>query len=276
VRLFVKREDLNHPSISGNKWWKLKYNLLEAKRQNKTTLLTFGGAYSNHLYATAAAAKETGMKAIGIIRGEETLPLNNTLQFCKDHGMHLHYVTREQYRTKKDARFIHTLQKLFGDFYLIPEGGTNNLAIKGVEEFASNLPQQFDYYACAVGTGGTLAGIIKSIPNKEIIGISALKGEFLKDDIQKLVGDSQCTNWWINTNYHFGGYAKVTPALLSFIKEFEVNHTIPLDQVYTGKVMFGVYDLLVNDFFKKGSNILFLHIGGIQGRIQELISSYPF
>lgn len=266
VRVLIKREDLNHPYVSGNKWWKLKYNLLEAQRLGKKTLLTFGGAYSNHIYATAAAASELGFGSIGIIRGEETLPLNATLAFAKSRGMQLHYVSRETYREKQDAEFIAQLYDRFGDFYLIPEGGTNELAVKGVEEFAHRLGNDFDYLCCAVGTGGTLAGLIRGVNNqKSIFGFPVLKGaEFLTEAIRKYVG-SASVNWSLNFSYHFGGYAKANATLKQFIKKCKSENNLPLDIVYTAKLAAGVFDLARNGYFKRGSVILIVHTGGLQG-----------
>jgi 1-aminocyclopropane-1-carboxylate deaminase len=265
VRVLIKREDLNHPFISGNKWWKLKYNLEEAAMLSHKTLLTFGGAYSNHIYATAAAAHELGLKSIGIIRGEETLPLNNTLSFALNNGMKLHYVSRELYRTKAEQAFTDTLHKAFGDFYLIPEGGTNNLAVRGVTGFAKTLGNDFDYLCCAVGTGGTMAGLINGVSSeKKLIGFPVLKnGEFLKEEIENLL-PSKHNNWTLNTDYHFGGYAKSTPQLTSFIEDFKTKHQIQLDSIYTGKALFGVFDLISRNYFLTGSTILFIHTGGVR------------
>lgn len=265
VRLFIKREDLNHPRVSGNKWWKLKYNLEEAIAQGHDTLLTFGGAYSNHIYATAAAAHELGLKSIGIIRGEETLPLNTTLAFATASGMKLHYVSRESYRTKTAQTFIDNLHTQFGDFYLIPEGGTNALAVKGVTEFGQSLKNDFDYLCCAVGTGGTLAGLINGIPSaKKVLGIPVLKGGgFLKGEIEQLAGKNT-SQWTLMTDYHFGGYGKSTPALESFIHFFQEKTAIPLEFVYTGKVFFGVWELIKKGYFPKGVTVLVIHTGGIQ------------
>ena len=264
LRLFVKREDLNHPFVSGNKWWKLKNNLQEAHRQGKKVLLTFGGAFSNHLYATAAAAKELKIESIGIIRGEETSPLNATLQFVKDAGMKLHYISREAYRNKTNESFIEQLRYQFGDFYLIPEGGSNALAVTGVAEFASLLNAPFDYLCCPVGTGGTLAGLIRGMKGeKKIIGFSVLKdGEFLNDIVKEM--GCEHSNWEINTKYHFGGYAKSTPALIQFIHDFKNQHNIPLEFVYTGKMFSGIIDLAQKGFFEKGSTLLAIHTGGIR------------
>jgi 1-aminocyclopropane-1-carboxylate deaminase len=271
LRVFIKREDLNHPYVTGNKWWKLKYNLAEAIKQKKDTLLTFGGAYSNHIYATAAAAMEVGMKCIGVVRGEETLPLNPTLSFAVSCGMQLHYVSREDYRKKNNSEFVRELQNLFGDFYLIPEGGTNELAVKGVIEFAHLLEAEFDFdYCCLpVGTGGTMAGMISGLSaNKNLLGFSALKsGDFLIDEIKKYLQVKNENNWQLITDYHFGGYAKTTNALLQFMHDFKERNHISLDFIYTAKMMYGLYDLIRKEKFKKGSVILCVHTGGMQGNL---------
>lgn len=265
VRVLVKREDHNHPSVSGNKWWKLKYNLEEASRLKHYTLLTFGGAYSNHIYASAAAAHELELKSIGIIRGEETLPLNETLAFATSKGMQLHYVSREKYRKKTEETFIQDLRNQFGEFYLIPEGGSNELAVKGVAEFTETLGDDFDYLCCAVGTGGTIAGLIEGLNGKKkIIGFPVLKGgEFLKEEIENLLTTPH-TNWQLQTDYHFGGYAKTTLKLMNFIDSIYHNHKILFDKIYTGKLFFGVTDLISKNYFQKGTTILVIHSGGLR------------
>lgn len=269
VRILIKREDLNHVYASGNKWWKLKYNLEEATRIGHDTILTFGGAYSNHIYATAAAAKEIGLKSIGIIRGEEVNALNHTLAFAQSCGMNLHFISREEYRNKTTDDFIQQLQNKFGDFYLIPEGGTNGLAVKGVAEFGTALINEvdFDYFCLPVGTGGTMSGLVRGMNgSKNILGFSVLKGgRFLNHEVKKWVGSS-FDNWSIVEDYHFGGYAKTTDELIKFISEFEKQHQLPLDQVYSAKMMFGILDLIQKGYFKRGSTILALHTGGLQGR----------
>jgi 1-aminocyclopropane-1-carboxylate deaminase len=274
VRLLVKREDLNHPLISGNKWWKLKYNLEEAANQKKKTLLTFGGAYSNHIYATAAAAREAGFESIGIIRGEETQPLNNTLNFAQSCGMKISYATREAYRNKTDKDFVDELHNQFGEFYIIPEGGTNALAVKGCSDFATEYLKHIeaDYVCLPVGTGGTMAGIIDGLHNeKEIIGFPVLKaGEFLYDEIKNLLHDlrsSAYTNWTLETNYHFGGYAKFTDKLLDFIREINVSNNLPLDHVYTAKLFLAVLDCAKKERFKRNTTVLTVHTGGLQGTL---------
>lgn len=266
VRMLIKREDLNHPFVSGNKWWKLKYNLEEAVKLGHDTLLTFGGAYSNHIYATAAAADELGLKSIGIIRGEETLPLNPMLSFATSKGMQLRFVSRELYRTKTEQNFINNLLTQFGDFYMIPEGGTNELAVKGVAEFAQSLGNDFDYLCCAVGTGGTLSGLIRGLSKeKEVIGFSVLKGGgFLNEEVKKNINENSNTNWRMVTDFHFGGYAKANSELISFIENFQNKFQIQLDNIYTGKALSGVFTLIGKNFFPKGSTILFIHTGGIR------------
>lgn len=270
VTLWVKREDLLHPTISGNKWRKLKYNLQEAHRQGKNTLLTFGGAYSNHIAAVAAAGKGFGFKTIGIIRGEEHLPLNPTLSFATSCGMKLQYISREQYRQKQDPGFLKYLSEQVGHPYIIPEGGTNLLAVKGCAEIVQEITLAYDYICCAAGTGGTMAGIVAGLAGeKQALGFPALKGgEFLEKEIAELVLDytgRNFDNWKLNTAYHFGGYAKVKPELLDFMRLFQQGHHVSLDPIYTGKMFFGIYDLIRGGYFARGSRIVAVHTGGLQG-----------
>lgn len=269
--LFIKREDELHPYISGNKYRKLKYNLEEARSRDLDTLVTFGGAYSNHIAATASAGFEHHFKTIGIIRGEElgidlskTIRDNATLKFAKECGMKFEFVSRSSYRNKNSPEFISFLKEKFGNFYLIPEGGTNKLAVKGCEEILSEKDDQFDVICAAVGTGGTISGIINSTKNfQNVIGFPALKGDFLQHEIKKYVIRSD--NWSLNTSYHFGGYAKITAKLITFMNQFKRETDIPLDPVYTGKMMFGIIDLMKKDLFEKGTKILAIHTGGLQG-----------
>lgn len=270
VRVLVKREDLNHPYVSGNKWWKLRYNLERALSGGYDTLLTFGGAYSNHIYATAAAARELGLKSVGVIRGEQVVPLNPTLAFAKDCGMKLYFISREDYRKKSEDSFTESLREKFGDVYLIPEGGSNALAVKGCKEFAteklSSIP--FDYVCVATGTGGTLAGIVAGLGGvKTAMGFSVLKnGDFLNDEVRKFLPNSgnKYSNWHIQTGFHFGGYAKQTPELNHFILKMKQEHDLPLDLVYTGKMVAGVFELIKKKYFARGSTILLIHTGGLR------------
>lgn len=266
ISLTIKREDLLHPVVSGNKFRKLKYNLLQAKAENKKTLLTFGGAFSNHIAAVAFAAQGQGLQSIGIIRGDELgdkIESNPTLQFAQECGMQLEFVSREDYRLKKEPSFLKNLEQQFGDFYLVPEGGTNALAIKGCQEILTPEDSSFDYICCAVGTGGTISGIINSaLPHQKVLGFPALKGDFLQDEIRIFV---QNENWELITDYHFGGYGKVNEDLIHFINQFYIENQIPLDPVYTGKMVFGVMDLIQKNYFPAHSNILLIHTGGLQG-----------
>jgi 1-aminocyclopropane-1-carboxylate deaminase len=270
VQVYLKREDLLHQTIAGNKWRKLKYNLQGARQQNKNTLLTFGGAYSNHIAAVAAAGKEFNFQTIGFIRGEEHLPLNPTLNFATACGMQLNYLDRGAYRLKNDPNFLDDLQNSYPDAYILPEGGTNVLAVQGCTEILNNIAIAYDYVCCAVGTGGTMAGIIAGLAgNKQIIGFPALKGgDFLYAEINQLVtaySGHAYSNWELQTNYHFGGYAKVKPELINFIRSFKQQHQVQLDPVYTGKMLFGIYDLIRQEYFKPGGVILAIHTGGLQG-----------
>jgi 1-aminocyclopropane-1-carboxylate deaminase len=263
IRLFVKRLDKVHPLISGNKWFKLKYNLIEAKKLGHDTLLTFGGAYSNHITATAFSAKANGFESVGIIRGEEHLPLNPTLAFVRKNNMELNYVNRSDYRLKTTANFLDKLKTQFGDFYLLPEGGTNELAVKGTSEILDEIDNQ-DYICCPVGTGGTIAGLINASNNKQkVIGFPAIKGfDGLEKDIKSWVNKQ---NYKFINNYICDGYAKLNKELVEFINQFYLMHNIPLDAVYTGKMLFGILDLIAKDYFPKGSSILAIHTGGLQG-----------
>lgn len=270
ISLYVKREDLNDPELSGNKLHKLKYNLLKAREENHNTLLTFGGAYSNHIYAVAAAGKRFGFNTIGIIRGEEHLPLNPTLKFAKNCGMKIVYMNRSTYRNKTTDQVITQLKEKFGRFYLIPEGGTNELALKGCAEIINSLDIHFDTICTACGTGGTIAGLISGLKKgQKAIGFAVLKSaEFLNKDIKKLLGlyNMNClNNWEIKMNYHFGGYAKFTPELINFMNKFESNANIKVEPVYTAKMFFGIYDMINNHHLPEGSTIIALHTGGLQG-----------
>jgi 1-aminocyclopropane-1-carboxylate deaminase len=266
IKLFIRREDLIHSFVSGNKLRKLKYNLLQAKKENYNTLLTFGGAFSNHIAATAYAGKENGYKTIGVIRGEELISKidkNPTLKFAQECGMKFVFVSRENYRLKISEDFIAELNKNLGSFYLVPEGGTNELAIKGCEEILSKEDDIYDFICCSIGTGGTILGLINSSNSaQKVLGFPALKGNFLQEDIRKFAKND---NWDIISDYHFGGYGKVSKELIIFINDFYNKNAIPLDPIYTGKMVFGVIDLISKNYFPENSKILLIHTGGIQG-----------
>ena len=269
VQLTVKRLDLIHPQISGNKFFKLKYNLLAAQHQGFSQVLTFGGAFSNHIAATAYAAQRFGFQSIGIIRGQElaTQDLNPTLQTAQDFGMQLHFVSRAEYRLRHEVEYLQQLQQQYPQAFIIPEGGSNSLAIQGTQEILSpDDLENYDVICCAVGTGGTLAGIIESSSEQQhVLGFSALKGDFLKHDIQQWTDKS---NWSLTDAYCCGGYAKTTLELLQFMQQFEQQYDIPLEQVYTAKMMMGLLDLIRHHHFPAHTRILVIHTGGLQGKLK--------
>lgn len=262
ISLSIKREELLHPHISGNKFRKLKYNIAYLKESNKNKLLTFGGAFSNHIAATAYAGKVHGIKTIGVIRGEElaTKPLNPSLQFAQDCGMKLLFVNREDYRLKSRNDFIENLKNDYGDFYHLPEGGSNELAVKGCEEILNSNDQQYSHIALAVGTGGTIAGVIRSAEaHQKVLGFAALKGDFLKKDICKFTDKM---GWELISEDRFGGYAKIDASLVEFMNDFYRRTRILLDPIYTAKAAYGVFGRL--DRFSEGDKILMIHTGGLQ------------
>lgn len=265
-QVFIKPDYLNHKYISGNKYRKLKYNIEAAKKLKKNTLLTFGGAFSNHIAAVAAAGNEFGFKTIGVIRGEELeekIDRNPTLSFAKSQGMIFKFISRSDYRLKTSENFIASLKNEFTDFYLVPEGGTNDLAVKGCAEILTQEDEVFDYICCPVGTGGTISGIINSsFSNQKVLGFPALKENFLDAEISAFVNKD---NWELIRNYHFGGYAKINSDLVEFINRFKELYDIPLDPVYTGKMMFGIQDMIAKGEIEKNAKVLAIHTGGLQG-----------
>lgn len=267
IQLFVKRDDLIHREIMGNKWRKLRYNLEEMKRNSIDSLITMGGAYSNHIVATAAAAKELNLKAIGIIRGEELNEVSNpTLQFAHNKGMELHFVDRTKYRNLRNNP--EQIKKFYPNHFFLPEGGTNELAVKGCEEIIPEISVPFDMIVTPIGTGGTFAGLTKSVRNnQEVMGISSLKGDFIFNEISELLKELNIRNkkYSIINDYHFGGYGKVNGELIDYINWFKENFDIPLDPIYTGKSFFGVWDMIKTDKFEKNLKIVLLHTGGLQG-----------
>lgn len=269
VELYVKREDLIHPIVSGNKFRKLKYNLLEAKKNKSTKVLTFGGAFSNHIAATAEACHMLDLESIGMIRGEElakdmqkTLDSNPTLRFAHQRGMQLQFVSRTNFRLKEEMTKVRALKSEQPSLFIIPEGGTNTNAIKGCKEILKE-DDAFDVICCSVGTGGTFAGLVEASKDfQKCIGFSALKGDFLVEEVSQW---THKTNWNLQTEYHFGGYAKVNSELIGFINRFQKDYGIQLDPVYTGKMFYGIYDMIESGHFPKNTRILAIHTGGLQG-----------
>jgi len=269
IEVWIKRLDQVHPLASGNKFFKLKYNLEKAISENHDTILTFGGAYSNHIYATAAASKSLGLHSIGIIRGEETLPLNPTLASAKDNGMTIHYIAREAYRKKTEPEFILSLKEKFGTFYAIPEGGSNAEAIKGTYEILEEKDSEFTHITCSIGSGGTFAGLASAMEGHQtLLGFSSLKGDFIHEEIKGLIKRHQVIpkgKYEVLDQFHFGGYGKVNADLIAFVQWFYKIFGIVLEPVYTGKMMYGLFELIKNETIQNASKILIIHTGGLQG-----------
>jgi 1-aminocyclopropane-1-carboxylate deaminase len=273
VRVSVKRDDLIHPLLGGNKWRKLKYNLLAARQRGDRRLLSFGGARSNHIHALAAAGNLYGFETVGVIRGEPRLPLNPTLSFAAAKGMQLYYLDRKTWRRKTDADIQDDLHNRFAPFFQLPEGGSNGVALQGCRELAGEIiaaQDTVDVIAVACGSGGTLAGIAAALDRRvHVQGFSVLKDNgSVRRASQGLLDEAgirPACHWSINSDYHLGGYAKRTPELLRFIGEFEQRHGIRLDPVYTGKLMLGLYDLVRQGHYPRGTDIVAVHSGGLQG-----------
>jgi 1-aminocyclopropane-1-carboxylate deaminase len=266
IELWIKRDDLIHPIISGNKWRKLKYILHHALIMNSHTIISMGGAYSNHLHALAYIGKQLQLKTIGYIRGEKPQTLNPTLQDLQSWGMECRFISRTEYRELRQYKNCTALPNIKQGEYWLPEGGATELALQGVGEIITELDRAFDIVCVPCGTGTTLAGLIQAIPkNRRAYGFAALKGAgFLSNDVAELIGSNK-ENWKIHLDYHFGGFAKSNHQLLLFMEEFEQKHKITLDKVYTGKMLYGLFDLLKQDFFKPGQKIIAIHTGGLQG-----------
>jgi 1-aminocyclopropane-1-carboxylate deaminase/D-cysteine desulfhydrase-like pyridoxal-dependent ACC family enzyme len=274
-QLLVLRLDLIDKITGGNKHFKLKYNLEEAARLGHKTILTFGGAWSNHLAAVAAAVNQ--FEIIAVVRGEKPEKSSDTLRFCEERGMKLHFVSREEYRRRHDADYIEELRLKFGEFYLLPEGGSNEMAVKGCREIVDLISEKFDVICCPVGSGGTLGGIASGLKKEQMaLGFVALKGgEYLEGVIAKLMTPLSLRNasptgetkqrFRLIHDYHLGAFAKVTPELRAFKKDFENRNGFELDYVYTAKMFFGIYDLIEKNYFKQGSTIVAVHTGGLQG-----------
>jgi 1-aminocyclopropane-1-carboxylate deaminase/D-cysteine desulfhydrase-like pyridoxal-dependent ACC family enzyme len=274
VRLLLWRDDLVNHDLPGNKARKLKYNLLAARAQGHSHLLTFGGAYSNHLAAVAAAGRLYGFDTIGLVRGEEYQVLNPTLARCRADGMLLHYLDRSTYRRRTEPEFLAEVQQQFGPVYLLPEGGTNALALRGVAELVGELRQHtdFDAVAVAAGTGGTLAGLALGLAEAgypaRAVGVAALKGaDFLRAEIDvlaQIATGRTLSNYELHTGYHFGGYAKLPAELRAFIRQFEADFGVLLDPIYTGKLLAGVLNLIDKGHFAPSSTVIAVHTGGLQ------------
>ncbi len=267
VTLQVKRDDLIHPLISGNKWRKLKYNLIEIQDSSKAGLLTFGGAFSNHIYACAAAGKLFGIKTHAIIRGPELDQNNPTLRFARACGMQLTLVDRQTYRKRYDIDYLAELREKHPHRHIVPEGGTNEHALVGCQELAASLPP-CDYVFCATGSGGTLAGLAAGLPDGTLVtGIAVLKqADYLRQEIANLLSAyPDHAPWQLLTKFHGGGYGRFTPELWRFCQTMRAEHGLPLEPVYTGKMLYAVWQLIEQGYFPSGSRIIAVHTGGLQG-----------
>lgn len=275
VTLSMLRLDLIHPYLQGNKWFKLRYNLQACQEQGFDQILSFGGAYSNHLFALAAAGAHLGLNTVGIIRGELVEPLNPVLAFCQARGMHLHPVSRQQYREKADPSFLHELVERFGNSYIVPEGGSNDLALLGCEEIATlacaQAQQPDAIIALACGTGTTMAGVLRGLQRRHakhsVLGVSVLKAKgYIEGEVERWLGESASgafPPWHVSDSFHCGGYAKSSMELTEFIENFKDISDIPLEPVYTGKLMLGLFSMIEADAFSPGTEIIALHTGGI-------------
>ncbi|XZF15767.1 1-aminocyclopropane-1-carboxylate deaminase/D-cysteine desulfhydrase [Chitinophagaceae bacterium MMS25-I14] len=266
TQVFMLRLDMTDPVISGNKWFKLKYNLQEARDKGIDTILTFGGPFSNHLIATAAAAHKYGLKSVGIVRGMEE-QLTPTLKECTSYGMKLHGVNRETYSRKEEPAFLLELQQHFPDAFIIPEGGANDAGRKGVAEIARFIEPQFTHICVSVGSGTTLAGLREALPvTQQIIGFAPMKGgKYLEAEIAAQLSPEQNKNWRLTDEFHFGGFGRINTTLTEFMSNFEAQLSIPLDRVYTSKMMYGVQQLLHRGDFGDDAQVLCIHTGGLQG-----------
>jgi 1-aminocyclopropane-1-carboxylate deaminase len=261
------RLDVMHPIISGNKWYKLKYNIEEAIRLKAKGIISFGGAYSNHLIATAAAASANHLPSVGIVRGLEVQPLNFVLKQCQHYGMNLHFISKQSYAQKETEEFLTHWHALYPHHYFIPEGGANVAGRKGIDAIAAMIPSSFSHIILSVGSGTTLIGLRNNLDLKQqIIGFAPLKGGvYLEQELASFLLPEQNFNWCINDQFHFGGFGKITEELSLFMKEFKQEYDIELDRVYTAKMIWGLRQLLQENFFPKGASILCIHTGGLTG-----------
>lgn len=270
VRVFMLRDDLLHPGISGNKWRKLKHNVLDASSKNLKTLVTVGGSHSNHIAALAAAGKEFGFKTIGLIRGYEAYRNNPTLKQAAVLGMEIRFFDKSDY-AKIERNYLPQLKNEIGNFYFVPMGGGNELGTQGSMEINDDISEDSTHITIPCGTGSTLAGISLGVnPSQTVIGFPVMKnGSFIQDEVRSFQRsfNSEEKPFELITDYHFGGFGKMTPELISFIQDFYTKHEIALDGIYTGKMMFGLHDLIRKDYFPSGSQITAVHTGGVQGNL---------
>ncbi len=267
LQLFVKRDDLIHKDISGNKWRKLKYNLLEARKQGIETIITFGGPYSNHLAATASACKIFGFNSIGYVRGDAIDKSTKSTKFLIANGMKLISLSRTQFRDLDNPEFIQSLKEKHPNSVIVPLGGTNSLALPGMAEMVTEIDEllpNYDYICTPIGSGGTAAGIIQNTKAHTLI-FNTFKKDFTKNLIEPLLGD--VPNWETINDYNFGGYVKTNSELIKFLDDFHTEFGFHLEYIYNGKMMYGLMDMIANDYFNEGDIIVAIHTGGLQGNL---------
>lgn len=285
IELFVKRDDLLHPDISGNKWRKLRFNVIQCFKNHNAGILTFGGAYSNHLLATAAACAEVGLKSIGIVRGDEhTFESNAILKRCTSYGMELQFVSRELYQLRNDRYYQENLLIQNSNYYVVPEGGANYLGMIGCQELVSQIEQPFDVIVSAQGTSTTSCGLALGLDDSQrLMVVPVLKGYDSIGEMQSLMSrsamaedaiDFALSSVLVSDEYHFGGYGKYTWELLEFIRSFHNRYRIKLDPIYTGKAMYALQKE-IDSGAMDGKRIVFLHTGGVQGA-QSIIEKSGF
>lgn len=268
VELFIKRDDMIHNVISGNKWRKLKYNLQAAKSNGDNTILSYGGAYSNHLHALSYACRQMGFNSIGIVRGVKDQEKNSTLSFCKENNMRLYYLDRSSYRLNKNSKnILRELNQNINQCYMLPEGGNNILGVKGCEEILLETDNKYDYVCCPVGTGCTAAGLIRTMSaHTKFLGFGPFKKVFeQKQNIKQLCNSKSYDNWDVIADDHFGGFGRIDDNLIKFVQKFKLDYNVELDMIYMGKLFYSLFKLIEQDFFSQNTKILILHTGGLQG-----------
>lgn len=269
IKLGILRLDKIHPEISGNKWFKLKENIKAAIELQHDSILTFGGAYSNHLAAASAAAHRFGLKSIGIVRGlHGDAQSSHTISFCRGKGMHIEFVSREVYQLKYDDAYLAALSAQYNQPYMIPEGGNNQAGRIGCMSIVPHIPQSATHVAISLGTGTTFCGVANALHNDvNLLGFPVMKGgNYLLEEVKPFINNPGLS-YSLNDLYHFGGFAKNTPILIDFMNDFYLKHNIRLDFVYTAKMMYGVFDLIAKGYFPENTHLIAIHTGGLQGNL---------
>lgn len=269
ISLLIKRDDLIHPVISGNKWRKLKYQLAHLVNQKSRHVISFGGGYSNHLHALAFCCHHLNITCRCIIRGRYPTP-TPMLNDIRNWNANIDYVTKDEYLKRHDESYLNALRERFSGVVLIPEGGSNYFGMDGIKDLAEQIPHDVDVVVLPVGSGGTTAGLIRALPSHQsVLGVAVLKGEgYLEELVKQFLFKEQYSrlNWSINHHAHCGGYAKKNDELIKLCEEFEQDTHVPIEPVYTGKCVLGIKQLCERGYFQTGSRVLMVHTGGLQGK----------